>query len=116
MEGVRVFSPADWEISGIDATSYVAEDLKKCLEGLARHLFGKLRRETFLSTSTRYRIDCSTGCTLVENFMNWEKMKLKGKRISLGRKTTSISLFFAIRSRRTERWRIICNFLKIVSG
>ncbi|PRQ45078.1 putative phenylalanine--tRNA ligase [Rosa chinensis] len=40
MEGVRVFSPEDWAASGTDATSYVAEDLKKCLEGLARHLFG----------------------------------------------------------------------------
>ncbi|KAL6198656.1 hypothetical protein ACLB2K_028445 [Fragaria x ananassa] len=40
MEGVRVFSPEDWAASETDATSYVAEDLKKCLEGLARHLFG----------------------------------------------------------------------------
>ncbi|XP_022869696.1 phenylalanine--tRNA ligase, chloroplastic/mitochondrial-like, partial [Olea europaea var. sylvestris] len=38
MEGVRVFTPVDWEASGNDATSYAAEDLKKCLEGLARHL------------------------------------------------------------------------------
>ncbi|KAF8408594.1 hypothetical protein HHK36_004657 [Tetracentron sinense] len=42
MEGVRVFSPNEWQASGMDATSYAAEDLKKCLEGLARHLFGKL--------------------------------------------------------------------------
>ncbi|XP_047333315.1 phenylalanine--tRNA ligase, chloroplastic/mitochondrial-like [Impatiens glandulifera] len=40
MEGVRVFSPADWEASGMDATSYAADDLKTCLEGLALHLFG----------------------------------------------------------------------------
>ncbi|GAB2291683.1 hypothetical protein Dimus_025936 [Dionaea muscipula] len=40
MEGVRVFSVDDWESSGVDATSYAAGDLKKCLEGLARHLFG----------------------------------------------------------------------------
>ncbi|KAJ9170002.1 hypothetical protein P3X46_018139 [Hevea brasiliensis] len=40
MEGFRVFSPDEWEPSGLDATSYAAEDLKKCLEGLARHLFG----------------------------------------------------------------------------
>ncbi|KAJ8451003.1 hypothetical protein Cgig2_032628 [Carnegiea gigantea] len=40
MEGVRVFSPSDWETSGTDATSYAAQDLKTCLEGLARHLFG----------------------------------------------------------------------------
>lgn len=41
MEGVRVFSLNDWEASGTDGTSYAADDLKKCLEGLARHLFGK---------------------------------------------------------------------------
>ncbi|OWM65899.1 hypothetical protein CDL15_Pgr015324 [Punica granatum] len=40
MEGVRVFRPIDWESSGKDGTTYAAEDLKKCLEGLARHLFG----------------------------------------------------------------------------
>ncbi|KAL6561850.1 hypothetical protein OROGR_002857 [Orobanche gracilis] len=40
MEGVRVFSLADWEGSHTDATLYAAEDLKKCLEGLAHHLFG----------------------------------------------------------------------------
>lgn len=42
MEGVRVFAPHDWEGSGADATSHAAEDLKKCLEGLARHLFGTI--------------------------------------------------------------------------
>lgn len=40
MEGVRVFSPDDWKASGMDATSYAADDLKTCLEGLAQHLFG----------------------------------------------------------------------------
>ncbi|KAK3205659.1 hypothetical protein Dsin_019705 [Dipteronia sinensis] len=40
MEGVCVFSPEDWEASGVDGTDYAAQDLKKCLEGLARHLFG----------------------------------------------------------------------------
>ncbi|GAV74689.1 tRNA-synt_2d domain-containing protein/FDX-ACB domain-containing protein [Cephalotus follicularis] len=40
MEGFRVFCPDDWEASGLDATSYAATDLKKCLEGLTRHLFG----------------------------------------------------------------------------
>ncbi|CAA3020757.1 Hypothetical predicted protein [Olea europaea subsp. europaea] len=33
MEGVRVFTLADWEASDTDATSYAMEDLKKCLEG-----------------------------------------------------------------------------------
>lgn len=41
MEGVRVFSPNDWDGSGVDGTSFAARDLKECLEGLARHLFGK---------------------------------------------------------------------------
>ncbi|CAI8613436.1 unnamed protein product [Vicia faba] len=40
MEGFRVFVPDEWEPSGMDATSFAAADLKKCLEGLARHLFG----------------------------------------------------------------------------
>ncbi|KAJ7943020.1 Phenylalanine--tRNA ligase [Quillaja saponaria] len=40
MEGFRVFSEGDWEASGMDATSFAAGDLKKCLEGLARLLFG----------------------------------------------------------------------------
>ncbi|KAM3731747.1 hypothetical protein ACB098_11G005300 [Castanea mollissima] len=44
MEGVRVFSPDDWEASGVDATSYAAEDLRKCLEGLANHLFVECKR------------------------------------------------------------------------
>jgi hypothetical protein len=53
-----VFSPDDWEASGIDSTSYAAEDLKKCLEGLARHLFGKHRVNTLLSKCTHVRITC----------------------------------------------------------
>ncbi|KAE8686094.1 Phenylalanine--tRNA ligase [Hibiscus syriacus] len=40
MEGVRAFTPDIWEASGLDPTSYAADDLKKSLEGLARHLFG----------------------------------------------------------------------------
>ncbi|XP_021679424.2 phenylalanine--tRNA ligase, chloroplastic/mitochondrial isoform X2 [Hevea brasiliensis] len=40
MEGFRVFYPDEWDASGLDATAFAAEDLKKCLEGLARHLFG----------------------------------------------------------------------------
>lgn len=40
MEGFRVFVPDEWEASGMDGTSFAAEDLKKCLGGLARHLFG----------------------------------------------------------------------------
>lgn len=45
MEGFRVFNPEDWEPSGMDGTSYAAEDLKKCLEGLARQLFGRVEIE-----------------------------------------------------------------------
>ncbi|KAI4318186.1 hypothetical protein L6164_025987 [Bauhinia variegata] len=40
MEGFRVFASDEWEASGTDATSFAAADLKTCLEGLARHLFG----------------------------------------------------------------------------
>lgn len=40
MEGFRVFVPDEWEASGLDATSFAAAELKKCLEGLARVLFG----------------------------------------------------------------------------
>ncbi|KAG4926111.1 hypothetical protein JHK87_051651 [Glycine soja] len=40
MEGFRVFVPEEWEASGMDATLFAATDLKQCLEGLARHLFG----------------------------------------------------------------------------
>lgn len=40
MEGFRVFSLEDWEASGLDASTFAAKDLKKCLEGLARYLFG----------------------------------------------------------------------------
>lgn len=44
MEGVRVFNPSDWNASGMDGTFYAAQELKACLEGLARHLFGKKLR------------------------------------------------------------------------
>ena len=40
MEGVKIFDPKDWEESGVSAVEYVEEDLKKTLEGLAKHLFG----------------------------------------------------------------------------
>ncbi|QHN93502.1 hypothetical protein HN51_052194 [Arachis hypogaea] len=40
MEGFRVFAPEEWEASESDGTSFAAADLKKCLEGLTRHLFG----------------------------------------------------------------------------
>ncbi|GLC48484.1 hypothetical protein PLESTB_000103000 [Pleodorina starrii] len=40
MEGVRVFSEADWLASGLDPTKLAERDLKDALEGLARHLFG----------------------------------------------------------------------------
>ncbi|XP_072993062.1 phenylalanine--tRNA ligase, chloroplastic/mitochondrial isoform X2 [Typha latifolia] len=40
MEGLRLFSSDEWLGSGMDGTSYAATDLKKLLEGLAKHLFG----------------------------------------------------------------------------
>lgn len=36
-----MFSPDEWSGSGLDGTAYAAAELKKTLEGLARHLFGK---------------------------------------------------------------------------
>lgn len=32
MEGVRVFSPADWEAAGMDATAFAEKELKANLE------------------------------------------------------------------------------------
>lgn len=40
MEGVRVFTPQEWEAAGKDATEFAATELKAALEGLAKHLFG----------------------------------------------------------------------------
>nr|GEU99216.1 phenylalanine--tRNA ligase, chloroplastic/mitochondrial [Tanacetum cinerariifolium] len=39
---LRVFNPCDWNASGMDGTLYAAQELKTCLEGLARHLFGTI--------------------------------------------------------------------------
>ena len=57
MEGVRVFSPDEWEGSGADAPSYAAMDLKKCLEGLARHLFGILEVIAFLFFISKWKME-----------------------------------------------------------
>lgn len=41
MEGVRIFTPADWQAAGIsDGTQFAEQQLKAALEGLAQHLFG----------------------------------------------------------------------------
>lgn len=40
MECVRIHQPAEWEAAGMDATEFATAELKKTLEGLARHLFG----------------------------------------------------------------------------
>jgi len=41
MEGVRVFTKEEWEAAGYDdGTKFCDEELKKALEGLAKHLFG----------------------------------------------------------------------------
>lgn len=42
MEGVRVFSPEDWHAAGMEATQFAEGELKRTLEGLAQHLFGKV--------------------------------------------------------------------------
>lgn len=40
MEGVRIFTEADWASSGLSATQFAEKELKDSLEGLAKHLFG----------------------------------------------------------------------------
>eukprot|EP00270_Netrium_digitus_P009273 TRINITY_DN2816_c0_g1_i1.p1 TRINITY_DN2816_c0_g1~~TRINITY_DN2816_c0_g1_i1.p1 ORF type:complete len:503 (+),score=89.34 TRINITY_DN2816_c0_g1_i1:151-1509(+) len=40
MEGFRVFSPEEWQVAGVDSTTLAIVELKKTLEGLAKHLFG----------------------------------------------------------------------------
>jgi phenylalanyl-tRNA synthetase alpha chain len=41
MEGVRVFTEAEWTAAGAsDGVAHAAAELKSTLEGLARHLFG----------------------------------------------------------------------------
>lgn len=40
MEGVQVFTPADWEAAGLDGTAFAERELKRALEGMAKHLFG----------------------------------------------------------------------------
>lgn len=42
MEGVRVYSEADWTAAGLAATEFAERELKGALEGLARHLFGNV--------------------------------------------------------------------------
>lgn len=72
MEGFCVFSPEDWKESGMDPTLYAAEDLKKCLEGLARHLFGTLRSikqsKFFGNCKSSFRMIISLTSKKVEKF------------------------------------------------
>lgn len=35
-----MFGPADWEAAGQDPTAFAEAELKRTLEGLAKHLFG----------------------------------------------------------------------------
>lgn len=78
MEGVRVFSPDDWEASGMDATLYAAGDLKTCLEGLARHLFGKSLMSTFWTIACN-RFHNHSSYSVIPNLIyigdSWRKVK-----------------------------------------
>ncbi|CAI0604413.1 unnamed protein product [Linum tenue] len=78
MEGFRVFSPKEWEASGLDGTSYAAEDLKKCLEGLARHLFGAVEMRWidayFPFTNPSFELEiyfqvCPQFCTVITELL-----------------------------------------------
>ena len=63
MEGVRVFSPADWQASGMEATQYAETELKRTLEGLAQHLFGELQESvSVLSTAPALLCWCNNWC------------------------------------------------------
>ncbi|GBG61220.1 hypothetical protein CBR_g19753 [Chara braunii] len=42
MEGVRLFTRADWEAAGMDGIAMAEKDLKETLEGLAQRLFGSV--------------------------------------------------------------------------
>ncbi|XLR34418.1 hypothetical protein S83_062318, partial [Arachis hypogaea] len=55
MEGSRVFAPEEWEASESDGTSFAAADLKKCLEGLARHLFGNTLFSTIFNSEMQLK-------------------------------------------------------------
>lgn len=56
MEGVSIFYPDEWGAAGLDATEYAAKDLKRCLEGLARHLFGKTTLVFYMSASHKLKL------------------------------------------------------------
>ncbi|KAL6314415.1 hypothetical protein AAG906_025640 [Vitis piasezkii] len=75
MEGVRVFFPGDWETSGMDGTPYAAEDLKKCLDGLAQHLFGNVEMHWidtyFLSPTHHLNLDILSGMLLIWLVEKW---------------------------------------------
>lgn len=62
MEGFRVFSPDEWMASGMDATSYAANNLKKTLEGLAQHLFGILVCNYLFPTTAWNQRSCVEYC------------------------------------------------------
>ena len=60
MEGFRVFTPAEWEIAGVDGTTFALQDLKGTLEGLAKRLFGEIklcRAFRFLHNMTCYEYE-----------------------------------------------------------
>ncbi|GAY43744.1 hypothetical protein CUMW_076850 [Citrus unshiu] len=84
MEGVSIFYPDEWGAAGLDATEYAAKDLKRCLEGLARHLFGKTTLVFSMSASHKLNhktlrklfvnITCDCQVRLIDNFTNKKGM------------------------------------------
>lgn len=41
--GLYVYEPSEWEEKGLTGTELADKDLKKVLEGLAKHLFGDVK-------------------------------------------------------------------------
>ena len=37
---LRVYTPDDWEAAGLEGLQFMEQELKRTLEGMAKHLFG----------------------------------------------------------------------------
>lgn len=64
MEGVKVFSNDEWVEAGLSSVNYIEKDLKECLEGLARHLFGESAFSLSSHNMTAMVKRCAHACSL----------------------------------------------------